>query len=323
MRGMTLGPWVEVDTNPTSVQRIMPPSRSARFEGVGFSGSGNTLAIATSETNSVLLFRRRADGLFEDMPYQVIGNSRLDYPHDVSFSNWNDGELLAVAQRTGAIAIYSKHDSNRDYTSSPVFEISGQRSKLAFSDGVAFVPPYDRYLAACNLELGTISFFRTVSLSPANFRKEPEFELKHESIYHPDGLGFSNCGKWLACANHGKNTVAIFRRRNRFLAGERLVSIRSRSRLSKTHNLVIHTRSHSHRRLITSSSPTQEQTISTSTRRSGVGSERNGRKFPCYGLLFTTMIPLRKSTPLIRWRVVQKELPLTEALWRFAAHRSD
>ena len=219
---MTLGPWVEVDTNPTSVQRIMPPSRSERFEGVGFSCSGNTLAIATSETNSVLLFRRRADGLFEDMPYQVIGSSRLDYPHDVSFSNWNDGELLAVAQRTGAIAIYSKNDSDKDYTSSPVFEISGQRSKLAFSDGVAFVPPYDRYLAACNLELGTISFFRAVSLSPANFRKEPEFELKHESIYHPDGLGFSNGGKWLACANHGKNTVAIFRRRNRFLAGGKI-----------------------------------------------------------------------------------------------------
>ena len=219
---MTLGPWVEVDTNPTSVQRIMPPSRSERFEGVGFSGSGNTLAIATSETNSVLLFRRKAGGLFEDMPYQVIGNSRLDYPHDVSFSSWNDGGLLAVAQRAGAIAIYSKNDSNRAYMSSPVFEISGQRSNLAFSDGVAFVPPYDRYLAACNLELGTISFFRTVSLSPADFRKEPEFELKHESIYHPDGLGFSNCGEWLACANHGKNTVAIFRRRNRLLAGGKI-----------------------------------------------------------------------------------------------------
>ncbi len=212
-------PWIEIDTNPISVQRIMPPSRSERFEGVGFSGSGNILAIATSETNSVLLFRRRADGLFEDTPYQVIGISRLDYPHDVSFSNWNDGELLAVAQRAGAIAIYSKSGSNEDYTSSPVFEISGQRSKLAFSDGVAFVPPDDRYLAACNLELGTISFFRTVSLSPANFGNEPEFELKHESIYHPDGLGFSNCGKWLACANHGKQTVAIFRRRNRLLAG--------------------------------------------------------------------------------------------------------
>lgn len=212
-------PWIQVDTNPNLVQRIMPPSSSERFEGATFSGSGNVLAIATSETDSVLLYRRRADGLFEDAPYQVIANARLKYPHDVSFSNSNDGELLAVAQRAGAITIYLKNGSNGEYTSSPVFEIGGERSNLAFSDGVTFVPPNDRYLAACNLELGTISFFRTVSLSPANFQNEPEFELKHESIYHPDGLGFSNCGKWLACANHGKQTVAIFQRRNRLLSG--------------------------------------------------------------------------------------------------------
>jgi DNA-binding beta-propeller fold protein YncE len=67
-------------------------------------------------------------------------------------------------------------------------------------------------VAACSLERGTISFFRKVSASPPAFAATPVFQLKHRSIFHPDGLGFSRCGGWLAVANHGKQTVAIFRR---------------------------------------------------------------------------------------------------------------
>jgi hypothetical protein len=106
MRKKSLSPWFEVDTNPTLVQRILPQNKLERFEGIDLSPSGDVLAIATSETNAVLLFRRRADGRFEDGPYQTIDGS--EYPHDVSFSNWKNGELLAVAQRAGAIAIYCR-----------------------------------------------------------------------------------------------------------------------------------------------------------------------------------------------------------------------
>lgn len=219
---MTSLPWFEVDTNPASVQRIMPPSRTERFEGLAFSPSGDTLAVATSESNSVLLFRRNPSGRFDETPYQIIGKSRLKYPHDVSFSHRNGGKLLAVAQRGGAIAIYARNGSGGDYSAAPVFEISGPQSGLAFSDGVAFVPPSDRYVAACNLELGTVSFFRRESLSPLGFAGRPELEFKHESIYHPDGLAFSGCGKWLATANHGKQTVAVFRRRTGLLAGKKV-----------------------------------------------------------------------------------------------------
>jgi DNA-binding beta-propeller fold protein YncE len=214
----------EIDSSPASVQRITPQSRSERFEGVDFSASGDILAIATSETNSVLLFRRGTDGRFETTPYQTIGRApaALKYPHDVSFSTSDDGGLLAVAQRPGTIAIYAKTGANGNYTSAPVFDITGPQSKLAFSDGVAFVPPDDAYIAACNLELATISFFRRLSRSPARFDTTPALVLRHKSIFHPDGLGFSRCGRWLAIANHGQQTVAIFRRRNRLLAGGRL-----------------------------------------------------------------------------------------------------
>jgi 6-phosphogluconolactonase (cycloisomerase 2 family) len=217
--------WLHIDSDPVSVQQIMPQDRSARFEGAAFSGSGKILAIVTSEFNSILLFRCSADGRFEDEPYQTIGGSDLNYPHDVSFSHWNDGGLLAVAQRGGAIAIYTRTDDSGLYSISPTFLISGEQSKLAFSDGVAFLPPDDLYLAACDFAHSTICFFRRVSLSPPIFETAPELELKHESIYQPDGLCFSSCGQWLACANHGKQTIAIFRRAER--VGDRIKFERS------------------------------------------------------------------------------------------------
>ena len=214
----------EIDSSPAAVQRIIPQSRSERFEGVDFSPSGDTLAIATSETNHVLLFRRKADGRFEETPYQTIGETPagLKYPHDVAFSTSESAGLLAVAQRGGTISIYAKNGSAEGYAATPAFEISGPRSGLAFSDGVAFVPPDDAYIAACNLELATISFFRRLSVSPPRFETGPEFVLRHRSIFHPDGLGFSRCGTWLAIANHGKQTVSIFRRRKSILGNGKL-----------------------------------------------------------------------------------------------------
>lgn len=217
-------PTFEINTDPGSVQSLRPLSKNEKFEGVGFSSSGNVIGLATSDTNAVVLFRRKADGHFEDTPYQTIGgsNAGLDYPHDVSFSKHGDSELLAVAQRAGAIAIYEKSRADDTYGSKPVFEIRGPEARLAFSDGAAFVPPNNEYLAACNYELGTISFFRRVSPSSNAFETTPDFELKHPGIYRPDGLAFSRCGKWLAVANHGKQTVCIFQRRNRILSGGKL-----------------------------------------------------------------------------------------------------
>jgi hypothetical protein len=207
-------PWFELDANP--VQRIVPIEPSHRFEGVDFSGCGNILAIATSEANSVLLFRRRPDGRFEDAPYQTIGSatSKPEYPHDVAFSRATADELLAIAERPGRIAIHAKDGAGR-YSATSICEIGGARSGLAVSDGVAFVPPDESHLAACNLVLGTISFYRKVSDSPPAFESEPVFQIEHESIFRPDGLAFSGCGRWLAVANHGRQTVAIFRRKSR------------------------------------------------------------------------------------------------------------
>jgi hypothetical protein len=57
----------------------------------------------------------------------------------------------AVARRrylcNPGITIFAKDGADGGLASSGAFEISGEHSKLAFSDGVAFVPPRDRYLA--------------------------------------------------------------------------------------------------------------------------------------------------------------------------------
>jgi hypothetical protein len=50
----------------------------------------------------------------------------------------------------------------------------------------------------------------------------PEFELKHPSVFHPDGLGFSRCGRWLATANHGGGSVSVFQRRSSILSSGKL-----------------------------------------------------------------------------------------------------
>lgn len=209
----------KVDNRPGSIQNLRPEGKLERFEGLAFSTSGDILGVATADTNAVLLYRRTANGNFEDKPYFRL--SGLDYPHDLSFSMCGSKELLAVAQRTGALALFQANGNN-GYDSRPIFEISGAETKLTHSDGVAFVPPFNDHLAACNLGTSSISFYRRTSVSPVRFTLKPDFELTHISVHHPDGLAFSQCGRWLAVANHGNGSVSIFERRNKLFAGGQL-----------------------------------------------------------------------------------------------------
>jgi len=208
---------IEIDASEESVQTIRPPGKLQRFEGVAFAPMGNVIAVATSDTNTVFLYRQDASGRFEEMPYSSLEGQRakLNYPHDVCFARYGDSEVLAVAQRGGAIAIYEKPVTCDSFTPDPAFEIYGPKTKLDYSDGVSFVPPDSACLAACNLTRGTISFYRLLEAAPIRFEVEPVFELKHESLCNPDGLAFSRCGQWLAIANHGNHSVSIFSRTER------------------------------------------------------------------------------------------------------------
>jgi DNA-binding beta-propeller fold protein YncE len=222
--GMRSNSVFEFDLSVDSVQTLRMPGGVHRSEGIAFSSSGNIIAIATSDTNTVFLFRRGADGQFESTPYWRIGGpeARLTFPHDVSFAPCGEHELLAVAQRGGSIAIYRRGTDNENYGPEPVFEICGPESRLNYSDGVAFVPPDNDHVAACNLQTGRISFYRKTSISPLRFDLQPVFELRHGSLVRPDGLAFSRCGEWLAVANHGNHSVSIFRRRHQTGSGGKL-----------------------------------------------------------------------------------------------------
>jgi hypothetical protein len=201
------------------IQQILPAGAGQRFEGLAYSSSGAVLGAATADTNATLLFRRGSDGRFQDRPFCTLEGLR--YPHDLSFPNSGQKDWIAIAQRTGAVALYEHNTIDDSYGPDPVFEIVGPESRLEFSDAVSFVPPQNDYLAACNLTLGTVSFYALLSHSPLRFATAPVFELKHPSLNQPDGLGFSNCGEWLAIANHGGGSVSIFRWQRRSFYRER------------------------------------------------------------------------------------------------------
>jgi DNA-binding beta-propeller fold protein YncE len=213
---------LEVDLRPETIESFILPDEMTGSEGIAYSPGGDVIAVATADTNVVFLFRRKADGQFETAPFSSLGgpDGELSYPHDVSFAS--EGELLAVAQRKGAITLYQRNQADGTYGPTPIFEICGPHTRLKFSDGVAFVPPNNDHLAVCNRWTSAVSFYRQISRTPVRFDLKPVFVLQHPSIGSPDGLGFSSCGRWLAVANHGKHTVSIYRRRTRLLSWRKL-----------------------------------------------------------------------------------------------------
>jgi len=217
-------PASEVDSRADTARSLALSGKAQRSEGVAYSSAGDVIAVATSDTNTVFLFRRKPDGQFDTAPYWGIkgAESPLDYPNDVSFALSGSGELMAVAQRGGAIAIYRRDNDKGAYGARPIFEIGDARTKQEYSDGAAFVPPDNRHVAVCNLKTSSISFYRKIADAPVRFDLQPVFELRHRSLAQPDGLAFSQCGRWLAVANHGNHTVSIFRRRARLLSWGRL-----------------------------------------------------------------------------------------------------
>lgn len=213
---------IEIETSEDSVQSISPFNQLQRFEGVRFSPDGNVLAVVASDANTVFLFQRAENGRFEEVPFSFVtgGFSGLEYPHDVSFSDIGDTHLLAVAQRAGAISIFERPRSERYFRREPAFEIRGGKTGFRNSDAVAFIPSDDAHLAACDLAKNTVSFFQKTSETPMEFGLQPVFKLNHPSLSDPDGLAFSDCGRWLAVGNHGNHTVCVFKRPSDVLADD-------------------------------------------------------------------------------------------------------
>ena len=116
-------PLRKFEIHPVPVQQLLPDAASARFEGLAYSTSGAILGAATADTNEALLFRRGADGRFDSSPfYTFVG---LKYPHDLSFANAAGSDILAIAQRQGAISLYEPRAPDQAYDTGSKFDITG------------------------------------------------------------------------------------------------------------------------------------------------------------------------------------------------------
>jgi DNA-binding beta-propeller fold protein YncE len=204
----------ELETTDHSIQTLMVTNTQLKIEGLAFSPDGQILGATIPDTNTVLLFRRKPDGRFDDLPLCTLcgPDAGLNFPHDLSFCQVNGTELLAVAERTNAISIFEGNVTTRAFAAKPVFRIKGPQTGLDFSDAAAFVPPGHTQLAACNYSRHRISFFEKKPGSSAAFSLKPSYELRDSSLRGPDGLAFSASGTWLAVANHSNHTVSLYRR---------------------------------------------------------------------------------------------------------------
>ncbi len=202
--------WID----PTPTWSI-PGVAHARPEGVAFSGCGSFVAVAEAVGNRVSVHTRGGEGRPARETCRIEGPaSGIDYPHDVDFSP--DGRLLAVANRRGATLTFyaSRPGEAGRYGPEPAWTIKGRRARLAYSDGVKFVPPHGDWVAAANLAKSSISFYRRGWLRRSRFGPRPCFRLRgpQTRLNQPDGLSFSSNGSLLAVANHGAHTVTIYAR---------------------------------------------------------------------------------------------------------------
>lgn len=119
-------------------------------ESVRYSPSDNVLAVANYTKSVIALFKYEGDR-YEQIPYQVIRDTKavLSIPDSIVFSS--DGELMAVTSHDAhAVLIYQRiPDSDGRYTSTPVEIIRGEKSNLLFPHSVSFHPSKD-YLIVTN-----------------------------------------------------------------------------------------------------------------------------------------------------------------------------
>jgi sugar lactone lactonase YvrE len=191
-----------------------------RAEGLAFSPDAGLLAVAEAEADRVSIWRTpEAGGPSAPRRVQVIeGAARgVVYPHGVDFSP--DGRLLVVACREAATLTFYARGRGPDATFGPqaASTVRGRRSRLAYTDDVAFVPPSGRFAAALSLSGNAILFYRRRWWSRRCFARRPSFSLSGAAsrLAGPDGLAFSPDGRLLAVANHGGGHVAVYARRAR------------------------------------------------------------------------------------------------------------
>lgn len=200
---------LSISPTPTTIIRASEESGLDRPEGLTFSPTGDCIAVANSLANTITFYNRLELGNYETIPaYSLNGpESKLNYPHDLSFSR--DGNLLAVANRSGnSITLYQKDPQSNQFENRPFGTIEGRFTHVAAPDAVRFSPT-DNLLAVANMLSHTVTLYR---YDQNRFYRMPILVLNHPILQVPDGIDFSKDGEWLAITSHDAHSVALFQR---------------------------------------------------------------------------------------------------------------
>lgn len=187
-----------------------------RPEGIAFTPSENYLAIANSSGNTIT-FYKRIEGersTYEMLPaFSIQGEeSKLDFPHDLSFSP--DGNSLAVANRYGnSVTIYKKADDGEYYDNIPKVVIAGKSSGVERPNSVKY-SPMGNCLAVANSKGNSITFYHCAG---DDYDVVPFQTLKDKTdrVSNPNSIDFSADGELLAVASVDTHSVLIYKRSRR------------------------------------------------------------------------------------------------------------
>lgn len=182
-----------------------------RPEGIAFAPSGLLIAAVNANANTVCFYTRSdtEGSAFETTPSFIIqgATSKLDYPHDASFSP--DGNHLAIANRYGnSITIFKKAEGGLFYDPTPFQVIQGDGSKLENPNAVKYAPT-GNILGVANSKGNRITLYR---YQGDNYEMAP-YQIIEDSpdiLNIPDGLAFSSTAELLAVTSHANNSVVFY-----------------------------------------------------------------------------------------------------------------
>jgi WD40 repeat protein len=200
-------------------------AKFARPEGFRFSPSGDCLAVANAEGDTVTIYRRIGNRgcAYETAPACVLGGAGImRYPHDVAFSS--SGMFLAVACRETHSILFFKRKHREDVLFDPVPHavIEGRDSKLQRPAGLSFSPD-DQLLVVSNRDRsGSVNFYSLIDEEKFLFSKKPVYSLPgthfldyglaapHCVVFSPDGHFIAITHKRFRGRDSGKTGFSIF-----------------------------------------------------------------------------------------------------------------
>ncbi len=207
-----------------------------RPEGLSFSPSGDCIAAANSEGNSITLYERIGkEGLsYKSTPMcQVLSNLFLNFAHDVAFSPC--GKYIAAASRDSNAVIFYQRNKNGQISPKPCCLIDDEFTRMNKPSGISF-SPVDSLIAVANRgNFGSLSIYKLIKNKGELVDVEHAFtifdtEFRKNNLSEPHDCDFSPDGKLLAVVHKrwykysfGQAGLAIYERQIDHLGAMTLV----------------------------------------------------------------------------------------------------